>query len=176
MKKIILSSIIFALAFSCFAQKDPKFTVEVSNDSILLGNSFEVTFTLENAEGANFQMPGFSDFTLVGGPNQSSNFSMVNGDVTQTMSYSFFLEPKDIGNFYVEPANIEIEDSILETQPIEIITVPNPDGIVQRPKKRGQEWGDDFFGRSFEFQTPPTPKPPATQKKKKNKKRKTYKL
>lgn len=167
---------IFALAVTCFAQKDPKFTVEVSNDSILLGNSFEVKFTLENAQGANFQMPEFSDFALVGGPNQSSSFSMVNGDVTQTMSYSFFLEPKDVGNFYVEPASIEIDDLVLETEPIEIITVPNPDGIIQRPKKRGQEWGDDFFGRSFEFDIPTTPEPPTTPKKKKKKKRKTTRL
>jgi len=167
---------VFALAFSCFAQKDPKFTVEVTNDSILLGNSFEVTFILENAQGANFQMPEFADFALVGGPNQSSSFSMVNGDVTQTMSYSFFLEPKDIGNFYVEPASIEIDEIVLETQPIEIIAVPNPDGIIQRSKKRGQEWGDDFFGRSFDFNMPATPEPPATPKKKKKKKRKTYRL
>lgn len=172
----MLLSIIFVLAASCFAQKDPKFTVRVSNDSILLGNSFEATFTLENAQGTNFQMPEFSNFTIVGGPNQSSSFSMMNGEVTQTISYSFFLKPKDIGNFYVEPASIEVDEMVLETQPLEIIAVPNPDGIIQRPKKRGQEWNDDFFGRSFDFDMPSTPQPPPTPKTKKKKKRKTYRL
>lgn len=173
MKKIILSSFILVFALSCFAQKDPTFTVEINNDSILLGNSFEVTFSLKNGQGAKFQMPEFADFNLVGGPNQSSSFSMINGEVTQSMSYSFHLEPKDVGNFYVEPASIEVDGIILESQPIEIIAVPNPDGIIQRPKRNGQEWGDDFFERDFDF--PATPQPPAVPQKKK-KKRKTYRM
>lgn len=178
MKQFFLSMTLFLPLVTCFAQNEAKFTAEVSNDSILLGNAFEVIFTLENARGTNFQMPDFSDFLVVGGPNQSSSFSMMNGEVTQSVSYSYFLEPKDVGNFYIEPASVEAADMVLETQPLEIIVVPNPDGIIQQPKRRGQEWGDDFFKRDFDFGFPAVPKPPSSPEtpKKKKKKRKTFRL
>ena len=172
MKKLLFLITLIALSVTCFGQKETKFTVEVSTDSILMGNHFEVTFSVENGQGVNFQLPEFADFHVVGGPNQSSSYSMVNGDVTQQMSYSFYLEPKDIGNYYIEPAGIEIDGESYETQPMEVIVVPNPDGIKQQPKRR--EGGADFF-RGFDFDFPSTPTPPETPAKKK-KKRKTYRL
>ncbi len=172
MKKLLFLIAFITLSISCFAQKAASFTVEVTTDSILMGNSFKVTFSVKNGQGVDFQLPEFADFHVVGGPNQSSSYSMVNGDVTQEMSYSFYLEPKEIGNYYIEPAGIEIDGEYYETQPMEVIVVPNPDGIKQQPERRGGE--TDFFrGFDFDFPTSPTPPEPPAKKKKK---RKTYRL
>ena len=171
MKKLLFSIVVLTLSIACFAQKETSFTVEVSTDSILMGNTFEVSFSVENGQGVDFQLPEFANFHVVGGPNQSSSYSMVNGDVTQSMSYSFYLEPKEIGNYYIEPAGIEIDGKYYETQPIEVIVVPNPDGIKQPQKREG---GADFFrGMDFDFPSAPTPPEPPAKKKKK---RKTYRL
>ena len=172
MKKITFATFLFTSIF-CFAQKEPTFEVEVSTDSILMGNHFQVTFSVKNGQGENFQLPEFSDFQVVGGPNQSSSYSVVNGNVTQALSYSFYLEPIEIGNYYIEPAGIEIDGKYYETEPIAITVVANPDGIKQQPN--GGEARDDFF-REFNFGFPSTPTPPQTPAKPKKKKRKTYKL
>lgn len=172
MKKLLFTCALSLNFLFCFSQNEVKFTVEVNTDSILLGNHFEVSFTLENGKGTDFRAPQFEGFNIVGGPNQSSSFSMVNGDVTQSQSYSFYLEPKDIGNYYIEPASIEVDGQIIETAPVEIIAVPNPDGIKQTPKSNRK---NESLFREFDFGFPTPPEPPTPPAMKK-KKRKTYKL
>ena len=173
MRKIILSCLLsFGLILILKAQDVEKFMIEVSNDSILLGNYFEVTFTIENAKSHNFQAPDFKGFQIVGGPSRSSQTTIINGEMTQRMSWSFYLEPADIGNYFIEAASIETEEGILETAPLEILVVPNPDGVIQQPKQpqdsRRQEWNffnDPFFKKS-----------PEKEIKKPKKKRKIYRI
>ncbi|MCB0661132.1 MAG: BatD family protein [Saprospiraceae bacterium] len=150
------------------SQKNPVFTVEINRDSVLMGNAFKVTFLLENGKGLNFQVPEFKDFEVVGGPNQSSSFSMVNGDVSQKMSYSFFLSPKMEGSFFIEPASIEVGGKVLETLPMEVNVYPNPDGIIQQDDEVIQHNMDFFFRDNDEHPQPKMEEP--------QKKRKTYKL
>ena len=151
----------FALAFltAAYTQDKPvKFTVEVSTDSILMGNYFEVKFMLENANGQNFEAPDFDEhFNVVSGPNFSTSMSMLNGDITQSMTITYYLEPKDVGAWYILPASVEAGDKILETAPLEVLVVPNPDGIKQSPPRKRESfqfnWGDPF-DMNFDFSFP----------------------
>lgn len=119
-----------------------EFTVTLSADTIGLNNRLEVTFTLKNAQGARFEPPTFEGFRLAGGPNTSSQFSMVNGNVTRSISYSFILEPLEPGQFFIQPASIEAEGKVLETALREVWvlagageTAPRQDTTVPLPKK-----------------------------------------
>lgn len=164
---------IFAFLVIClFAQytldaQDPVFKVEVSSDSILVGNYFELVFTIENAEGK-FDAPNLSEFDIIGGPNTSSSFSMINGRVTQSASYSYYLKPRDIGVFTIPPAFYETDETTLETIPIDIIAVPNPDGIIQQPHRPTQRYNEVFPDWS-QMNRKPTPQD--TSKKSKRKKK-----
>lgn len=167
---LLLISLIFNVIAA--AQKAPKFTVEVSSDSILLGNYFMVKFTVENANVDDFQAPDFSDFHIISGPNISSSMSMVNGEVSQKASYTYYLEPKDIGNFYVQPASVNTGKEVLETTPLEVMVVPNPEGIIQKPQMQEHF---NFDLRMDNFFAPPQ-MPEKETEKPKRKTRKTYKI
>lgn len=181
-----MKSRIFAMLIGLFiggavlAQEEARFTIELSSDSILLGNYFEVKFTLENAKGSEFAPPTFSEFFLKGGPNTSTSMRIVNGEVTQKVTYSYYLEPKDIGNFWVEPASIVVGDKVMETQPLEVVVFPNPDGIKQPiPQKQPFNFQmDDFSFPMPKIEAPNEETLPEQKKeeKKKKKKRKTYKI
>ena len=178
MKPIIIAAISFFISSQLIGQEGAIFKVEVSSDSVLVGNYMEVTFTLENANMEDFQAPTFEGFQIISGPNQSSSFSMVNGKVSQKASYSYYLEPKDIGNYYIPPASVSTGEQVLETMPIEILVAPNPDGIIQNPARQQNQLGNDFFDRNDFFSRDFFGTPPAKQvpKKKTKKKRKVYKL
>ena len=163
MKKL-LYTIAFSFVISLvFAQEEPSFRIEVSRDSILLGKYFEVKFILENESGSRFEPPSFDGFTVVGGPNQATSFSIINGKTSQSMSYSYYLKPLDIGNYYIDPASINVGDKILETLPQEILVVVNPDEIYQPPDINKME-----DPRPLNESSPKSTKP--------KKKRKIYKL
>jgi len=162
--KTIISTIIIGFLFiaNSFGQKE--FTVTVSNDSILLGNHFEVTFTLKNVSGNDFHAPNFRGFDVVGGPNQSMSSTFINGEMSQASSYTYLLQPKEVGTYYIEPGDINTEKGILETTPVEINVFPNPDNIKQEiPNKR--DTFDPFKG--FDF---------PSRKKEPKKKRRVYKI
>jgi len=170
MKRGILFT--FLIIVNCYLVigQEPVFSVSISPDTILMGNSFRVEYKIENAARPDFQPPTFEDFKIVGGPNQSSSMMMVNGEVTQSVTYSYYLEPAMEGQFYLPPAKAVLTDNTLFTEPLEVIVLPNPEGIIQQPETTSSfGWDSDFF-RMPEL---PKRKSPATKPKKK---RKTYKL
>lgn len=132
--------------------------VEVSKDTVLMGNYFKVEFTIENVRVRDFSPPNLDDFYIVGGPNQSSSFSMTNGEISQSKSYTYHLQPKEEGAFVIKSATVETKEGALTTDPVSIVVISNPDGLIEQPKQRERRLG--------------VPKDSAPSKKK----RKTYKL
>lgn len=115
MRKLIIISLL--LGSACWAQaQESHFSVTLSSDTIGLGERLEITFTLKNARGSLFEPPEFEGFRVVGGPNTSSQITIVNGEMTQVSSYSYILEPLDIGQYYIQPAGIVADGSPLETE------------------------------------------------------------
>jgi hypothetical protein len=131
-KKTLLTTSLMIMGLAVFAQT-PKFTVSVSSDTVLLGNYFELKYTIENASASGFEAPDLYQFNIVSGPNTSSSFSIVNGEMSQSASYSYYLQPAEIGVYTIKPAYLTSQDVALEAPPIDIIVVPNPEGIIQRP-------------------------------------------
>ncbi len=152
-KAIFLSIFIFSCFASAFSQDKPiNFTVTVSTDSILMDNYFEVKFTLENADGQNFEAPDFSQhFKVISGPNFSTSMNIVNGDISRKMTITYFVEPKETGLFYILPASVQAADKVLETSPLEVVVVPNPDGIKQAPAGSNSDSFQFNFGNPFDI-------------------------
>lgn len=115
-----------------------QFNVSVSNDTLLLGNYLEVKFEIKNGSGK-FLPPDFSGWKLVSGPNTASSYSFMNGQVSQTSSYTYYLEAPSDGEFIIESGNLQTEEKNYKTPPVKIIVFQNPEGIRQRPKTKQEE-------------------------------------
>ena len=138
--------------------QSPKFTVEVSSDTVLLGNYFELKFTIENTSATGFEVPDLHEFNVIGGPNTSSSMSIINGQVSQSASYTYYLEPTDIGVYTIKPAYLTTGEVALETPPIDIIVVPNPEGIVKQPHTPGKRIEQFSPPRKIEEEQPTRPR------------------
>ncbi len=159
--------LIWAAALSA---QESKFKIEVSADTLLAGNYFELKFTIEDMDGK-FEAPDLSDFDIVGGPNTSSSFSMINGNVSQSSSYSYYLKPRDIGVYTIPPAFVLADSDTLATMPIDIYVIPNPDGIIQQPNRPSQRYEDFFYDFGKLNQKPAEEKPAKPTIKSKRKKK-----
>ena len=142
MKKKMLSISIFLCSVFILLAQEPIVTAKVNLDSVLLGNKISVRFVIENVPNAELEAPDFVGFNLAGGPNYASSMSMINGDVTQSVTYTYWLEPKDVGQIWIPSAQVKIGDKIIESEPIEINVYHNPDGIIQKPsrERRMDSW------------------------------------
>lgn len=129
------------------------FEVLIGSDSILDGNYFEVRFTAHNLKGR-FVAPAWDNLQVVGGPNQSSSMQMINGSTSQKTSITFFLKAPGVGNWTIPPAYWESEDQTRETSPIDIICLPNPEGIDAPAMIEQQNAGIMPFSSFFDVQKP----------------------
>lgn len=137
---------IFSLSIplSMTAQKDAKISMEVSSDTIGLNNTLEVVITVENAKAKRFNPPSFDGFA-VQGPSTSTSMSIINGDMTQSATYTFYLTPREKGTFKIGSASVDTEGGVLKTNDKEIIVVEHFD-LEIKPRQRSQSlWDDNPF-------------------------------
>lgn len=128
------------MAAAFLTAQSPGLSVEVSSDTLLLGNYFELKYTIENADMSALEVPDLSAFKVLSGPNTSSSISIMNGRMTQKASLAFYLEPPDIGSYTIPPAYLTVDETTVETPPIEIIAIPNPEGIIRQPGQAGKKF------------------------------------
>jgi len=115
--------------------QEAEFRVELSHDTLLLGNYVELRFTIENVQGK-FSPPDLSGFKLLTGPNQASSYSIINGQVKQSSSYTYFIEPEAEGSYVIGPATLKTGNREMHTPEVTLIVRSNPDQLIQNPGGR----------------------------------------
>ncbi|MEM6316354.1 MAG: BatD family protein [Bacteroidota bacterium] len=113
--------LLFFVSISCFSLR-AQVSFEASTDArqVVENGYFSVTFTLNNGKGTNFQAPPFRDFRVLNGPSRSMSTTIINGNATQKVSYTYSLQPKKKGTLTITPASIVVNGNTMRTKPISI--------------------------------------------------------
>lgn len=118
-----------------------EFKTSVSKTNLGLNQRFRIEFSVDKQGADNFKPPSFEDFKVVGGPSSSVSQSWINGKASYSQTYIYILEPKNEGEFIIEPATIEYENEIVKSNAIKLtvskaVEIPkdpnNPDYIAQQ--------------------------------------------
>jgi len=127
--KLIYALLIIFLPCISFSQ-NAKFYATADAKEVVKGGYVEVTFTIENAEGANFKPPSFKGFKVVSGPSQSSQISISNGRRSQKLSFGYTLLADALGNQSIGAASVVIKKKLYKTRPISIRVVKGSDKLA----------------------------------------------
>lgn len=167
MRKLFCILIFFSISNGLFSQT---FEVEISTDSVLIGNYISITFSAINVQG-DFEKPEFPDCILKGGPNMSTSFQSINGETTSTSSWTYHIEPSILGEITIPPAYLVTDSKTYETSPVSLQVHPNPEGIIIEPKNSFEFSLFDTFELPFG-----QPKKDSIQKQSKKTKRKLKRI
>jgi hypothetical protein len=99
-----------------------EFSAKTSKTKVGNGETFQVSYTI-NTSASDFKAPAFSDFRVVGGPNHSSSMQWINGNVSQSTTYSFVLQATKEGNFTLPAASIVSGGKTIQSNTISIEVV-----------------------------------------------------
>jgi hypothetical protein len=110
-------------SFTVSVAQTARFEAYADARQVVRNGYFNVSFTLTNADGGNFQAPSFRDFVVAGGPNRSMSTTLINGVMSREISYSYTLRPRKTGRFTIESAVIEANGKELRTPPLVIEVV-----------------------------------------------------
>ncbi|HMT30022.1 MAG TPA: BatD family protein [Bacteroidia bacterium] len=111
------------------------FTATVNKNPIGLNEQFQLSFTL-NSSGNNFRGPSLSDFMVLSGPNQSTSMQFINGSMSQSVSYSYILQPKKEGTFKLEPATVEAGGKVVLSNMVTITVTKGSGQSSQKGSRR----------------------------------------
>jgi hypothetical protein len=155
-KSLIAIILVFCVAPGVYAQS---FTASVNQNPVSTSDPFEITFTFSGSDVngiSNFQAPSFGNFSVLSGPNQSTSMQIINGSVSGSRSFSYYLQAKEKGKFTIGSASITNRGNVLKTHPITIEVVqgsarPNAQKGGQQGNEKqvsAAEIGDNVFIRA----------------------------
>ena len=153
MKNKVLSGSLFSILWAVvllisgpLCAQAPFLAGTASKSTVAVGEQFQVTFSL-NTNGRSFQSPDLRDFVILSGPNQSTNMQFVNGNISQSISFSYYLQAKAPGNYKIGPASIEVEGKRIASNVIQIAVVKgNPQAQGQGQGQQGNRSQGDASG------------------------------
>ncbi len=137
----------------CLAAEEVSFKASAGRTSMVMGEQVNVNFQLTGTQtGRNFQPPDFRDFVVLTGPNQSTNFQMVNGAVSTSITYAYVLQPRREGALVVGPASVEYQGNRYSTASITItVSKAGAKPPAADPRAQaddiGEQIGDNLFLR-----------------------------
>jgi hypothetical protein len=123
------------------------FTVRSEVDARKVGvqDQLQLTITIEGTGAPDeIALPPLVNLDAVGGPFQSSQFSIVNGRMSQSRSYTYVLQPRAVGK--AEVGAVHVGDQVAAAIPIEVVA-----GSARPPApQRTDPFRTDPFGDPFE--------------------------
>lgn len=96
------------------------FKASVSDFKVGLNERLKIDFTIDKQGADNFTPPSFKDFTVLAGPSQATNFSMINGNTSFSQTYSYIIQPTKKGVLNITSASIEYNGRIIKSNALKI--------------------------------------------------------
>ncbi len=110
------------------ASQEIAFYAQADARQIVVDNYFQVTFTLENANGDSFTPPDFGVLEVLSGPSQSSQVSIINGRRSQKISFGYGLTVSKPGKHTIQGASINVAGKVYRSKPITIEAIAGKPG------------------------------------------------
>jgi len=129
---------------------EPRVTARLSSPEAGTEDLVDLTITVEGASD-NVEVPRLPDvqgLRLMGGPFTSTSISMVNFNVTRSMTYTWRLNPTTAGDLTLPSFQVRIGNKIYPTQALSLKVVQG--SVRPRQQQRPASPFDNFFGQQQE--------------------------
>ena len=123
MKALVIYSILLVL-FPLGLSAQDQFTASVDKSTIGENERFTYTVSVQGTGFGEVKMPQFNEFTVLGGPSQSSNqsYEIINGSakISIRKSISYVLKPSRLGTFTIGPAHVAKDGKTFTSNSVQI--------------------------------------------------------
>lgn len=134
MKTALISIVLFlSVSFAAFAQQ-VQFSSKASSTRVGVGEPFQLQYTIDNAQNiSGFQPPEFHGFSILS-QSQSNSTSIINGQMSQSISFLFILSATSPGNYTIPGAKARVNGNSMMSNPVSIhVGAAGPSRPGQQP-------------------------------------------
>ena len=125
---------LWALLGLCFAlggglrAQDVELTASVSQNPVYMNQQFTYSLEISGSTSGlpDINLPPMPDFRVLSGPNQSSNYQILNGKVSSKLTYSVVLLPRSEGKFTIPAVSVVYKGKTYRSNAIELNVTRQP--------------------------------------------------
>lgn len=151
MSRVATVILLLSLFVTTCLSQDGTFTAGVDRTTVGTGEQFSVSFTVSGSDMnsvKNFRPPSLTQFVVLSGPNQSTSMQIINGQVSGSFVYTYYLYARQTGKFTIGPASVDYRGSTLRSQPLQIEVVQGKPQTQQKEPEATQDVADNLFIRA----------------------------
>jgi hypothetical protein len=115
--------VLFCLLASSGLLQAASFTASLDRDTLTIGESATLTLSFEGGDPKGIPAPPAIPNLRVATGGNSRNVSIVNGQVSSTISQNFILSPAQPGEYTIPPLTAQVGNETLTTQPLKLTAV-----------------------------------------------------
>ena len=113
------------MLLSVIARADDKVTFTASApETVAVGYQFRLTYTVNTSNVRDFQIPSIADFDILMGPSRSTNIQIVNGNHSESLTYTYILRARTEGTFTIDGATITAGGNAMTSNSVTIKVLP----------------------------------------------------
>ena len=133
-----------------FTQKSiaQQFNATVDKTTVGQYDRFQIYFTFDGGDInalSNFRPPALSGLKVLSGPNQSSSMQIINGKVSGTLSFTYIVQPVNIGDVTIPAASIDYSGKTYYSQ---LLKIKIEKGTPQQQKENTGGYSQEELGKN----------------------------
>ena len=152
MRVVLRYSALLVLFTFAAAAQNATFVASADRTSVGAGEQFEVTFTVSATDinsVKNFKPPVLTPFSVLSGPNQSTEMQFGNGQMSGSVKFTYYLYTRQPGKFTIPPATVEYKGATLKSQPLQIEVVQGKPPAQGKEPDNAQNVADNLYIRAY---------------------------
>ncbi|MGD9487964.1 MAG: BatD family protein [Calditrichaceae bacterium] len=144
LKRIFLTAMFMAVTAGSAFSGDVSIRAVVNKNNVNIDGQIQYSVELSGKSTSlpEVTFPEFDDFYILSGPNSSTSIQWINGNMTSSKSFSFYLKPRKSGDLRIGRASVTVDGELLESEEI-IINVDKSSGQPAAPNSSGQKTTTD---------------------------------
>lgn len=124
MRKIICLWIaLLALTVQAYADDKVTFTASAP-DAVAVGDQFRLSYTVNTQKVKNFRAPSIKGFDVLMGPSRSYSMQSINGNTTETLTFTYILLAQKEGEYTIPGATITANGDQMLSNSVKIKVLP----------------------------------------------------
>lgn len=114
------------LIFCVRAIADEKITFTASApEAVVIGDQFRLSYTVNTQNVKDLRIPSIKDFEVLMGPSRSYSRQIINGNSSESLTYTYILQARKEGTFTIPAATIQAKGNNLVSNSLEIKVLPS---------------------------------------------------
>ena len=123
-KKLFIIYILLIInSLNVFSSNKISFTASAP-DAVAMGDQFRLSFTINTKDVKDFRAPSIKGFEILMGPNRAYSMQNINGQQSESITYTFILMPTAEGEYTIPGATINTGNEQLTSNSLQIKVLP----------------------------------------------------